>query len=177
MGIKTILASLSLLPIIACAKGACNQDYGITYCGETTVDQVIANGITTMHGTSVIKHTEVNGTLHANGVNLNTLAVNGTANITSADVEKRSEINGRLLAKSSHFQGVIYLGSNSSKFENCATNDIYVSHSSSPLPKIYLIGTTVNGNISFSDRKGVVYICSGSKISGRVLGGEIIEGC
>lgn len=177
MKFKQLLVLLSLLPTVLLAKDGCTHDYGSTYCGNIEVDRLVSNGITTMHGTKVTKHAEVNGTLVAKDVLLNTLAVNGTASVSNAEVSANAEFNGILQAKHSQFQGAIHLASNASQFDNCTTKDIVVSNTNTPQPKLTLLNTSVNGNIVFADQQGTVYVCRGSTISGQVIGGEIIETC
>ena len=177
MNFKYALFALGLVPSIMFANNDCVKRYGITHCGNVVIEKFYTNGMATLDGTTVKNHTEINGTLEASDVKLNTLKVNGTAKLRNAEIAGRTEINGTLEASKARFNSPVYINANVSQLSGCLVQEIYMGNETSAQPKLFLRGTIASGNISFTKNKGIVHICEGAKISGQVNNGTILEHC
>ncbi len=176
--------------------------YGPMVCTAGMTNTVFANGPVTMKDTVVSGSTKINGSLDAVNVQfgkkkrntLNTedllldhksenmtasLTVNGKVQLKDATVYGDATINGFLAANKTIFMGTLTVASNEIQLTNCNTNAIVIKGSNgdgvvSP-QTVSLSGYThVNGNITFKQAGGIVYLGANANITGKVISGEII---
>lgn len=159
------------------ASTVCNNGYGEVTCSKGSVDSVNANGVAKMDGTTVLQHTQVNGSLQAQKVVLNTLTVNGDTSMSNSTVNKAARVNGALKARNTKFLSTLTIASNNARLDKCETKDITIEKIDAPKQALKLTSTNVEGSIKFNGNNGFVYLCKGSKITGSVSGGKIVENC
>lgn len=176
--------------------------YGPMACTAGTTSTVFANGPVTMNNTIVSGATKINGTLSAVNVQfgkkkrniLNTdnlllnhknddlsdsLTVNGKVQLEDAVVYGNTTINGYLVANKTTFMGTLTIASNNLQLNDCNTGAIIIKDSNgdgvvSPQTITLSEHTQVNGNITFKQAGGIVYLGANASITGRVIGGEIV---
>lgn len=159
------------------AGSACQEGYGHVTCQKGTVSSVHANGFSTLQGTVVEGHTQVNGSLEADHATLKTLTVNGTASFNDSVLEGEARVNGSLDAVNTQFRSSLTIASNRVDFRKCELQTIVVEKITEPEQKIKLSATHVAGDITFKGGNGLVYLCNHSEITGKVNGGKIIDHC
>ena len=176
---SVILTTLILFSgsLFAAENTTCLSRPGETICSNGNVDKVVANGSVILKDTNVTTFLHMNGSLEAKNAKIKSLLVNGSADMKSSTVSDEVQINGTLDAVNSIFLGTIHLATNSSSLNNCKTKSIIVSATSRRLQKLFISGTEVKGDITFNSGHGEIYLCNKSALSGRVVGGKIIEKC
>lgn len=141
----------------------------------------------------------VNGNVQTKSSNINnTLTVNGSLTAHQSTFNGPLTVNGSLKAQASKFVNTTINGSLNCK--KCvflkdltvSSNQIQLSHSSlknltingqsgglfssKKTPKLYLNNSSiVAGNITFKNSSGVVYLNSGSKITGKIINGKSVS--
>lgn len=178
MKLKTITTALMLASVVSLASAeVCKQTPGSVTCGKGTVDKLTGNGMISVHGTTVNGPTLINGMLTTNDANFSALNVNGSVSLTQCSINELAEIKGSLNASSTKFEHSLDIYSGAIRFINSKiNNNLQVHHTDNLKQEIYLDNNSeVGGDIIFDDGHGKVYIRGGSKIGGKVIGGEIIE--
>lgn len=176
---KKYLCSALLLTAIASVGSAdvCKFLSGSVTCGEGTINGLSGNGAVIVHGTVIKGLTSVNGMLNAKNAEFNALHVNGSVEIDQCLVNDSSEIKGTLHASASKFLNSIEVYSNETKFFDSSVNgNLHINHSNHQKQIVYLSGNSeVSGDIIFDDGNGEVIVKGAAKISGKVVGGNLIN--
>lgn len=178
MKLKTIASGLMLVSVISAAHAeVCKQTPGSVTCGKGTVDKLSGNGMVSVHGTTINGPTLINGMLTADDANFSALSVNGSITLTQCTINEFANIKGSLNASSTKFERSLDIYSSAIRFINSKiNNNLQVHHIDNPKQEVYLDNNSeVGGDIIFDDGHGKVYIRGGSKIVGKVIGGEIVE--
>lgn len=167
----------AVFPIVSHASDICRHEYGEVVCKKGMVKAIDATGFVKMNGTQVENHTQINGSLRALNIVLTSLTVNGEATIKNSVVNGEATINGSLTAKNSKFLSGLTLVSHHAILDSCELQDLVFKKTNPTAHVLKLFNTVVHGNVKFEDGNGVIYLCKGSKITGSVAGGKIIEMC
>lgn len=178
MKLKTVVSALMLSGIVGAVHAdVCKQTPGSVTCGKGRVNSLTGNGMVSVAGTTIEGPTIVNGMLTADDANFSTINVNGSVSLMQCTVNDAAEIKGSLKASSTKFERSIDIYSSSIRFINSKiNNNLQVHHIDNPKQEIYLDNNSeVGGDIIFDDGAGKVYVRGGSKIIGKVIGGEVIE--
>lgn len=178
MKLKTGLSALMLLGSVSTVQAeVCKQTPGSMTCGKGTVNKLIGNGMVSVKGTTVNGPTIVNGILVADDANFSSIDVNGSVSLMQCTVNEAAEIKGTLNASSTRFERSLDVYSSSIRFINSKiTNSLQVHHNDNPKQEIFLDNNSeVGGDIVFEDGQGKVYLRGGSKIVGKIVGGEVFE--
>ncbi len=159
------------------ADEVCKYMPGHITCGKGEVKKLIGNGSVTLNGTKITHKTQVNGTLNADDVTFNSLDVSGSATLTECKVLQETQIKGALKASSSVFEQPLTVHSTTTKLIDSKVNaNLYIKHTDTPNQEVFLERhSEINGDIIFEDGQGKVYVRGDSKISGQVIGGNIIN--
>lgn len=119
----------------------------------------------------------INGSCTVNGFNVNnTLKIRGKAIGQRWDIRGNAEINGCLKASDQSRFTNIDLCSYDSSLEHSTANNIVIKRCTPVRPQILRLsqGTVINGNVTFEDGQGVIYVDSTSRVTGTVTGGRVI---
>jgi len=154
----------------------CTYDPGNVNCGSGTVESLQGAGTVIMNGTTVTGMTVVNGLLNADDANFNSLEVNGSVKLSQCTVNDMTDIKGSLTASSTNFKKSLKIYSEKTRFINSKIiGDLRIYHTETKKQVVYLDNySEVTGNIIFDDGAGEVIMRGKSKISGKVVGGQII---
>ncbi len=163
--IMTMLTIFSAIPVLAhpceLSSGAERDSFtfkGDTRCGEGEVD------LLEVEGPLKLVNTSITDTLFSQGRTFLKLAKINTSNLI-----------GFVEATHSIFKDTIELDSAKAIFTQCKTKDILVDSSNHRISRLILDGTFVDGNIKFSDKKGVVELKNNAQVTGQVYGGMVIQ--
>lgn len=151
---------------------------GFCKYGRETVKDINVNGSTSLDGTKVTDTISVHGSLYATHADLNKLYVNGSANLEKCTVHDIAKINGSLNGKDNTFKGVLTIYSNKVCLDSTSTQSIEIrkiTRDNNQQVVILENNSTVMGNITFAAGNGVVVVDCNSKLTGNVIGGEIIK--
>lgn len=171
---KTILALILSSGAITANAAICNIVPGSVTCTQGTVDSLVGNGMVSVYGTTVKGATVVNGLLHAEDANFNTLEVNGSVKLSQCTINDIANINGSLNASSTKFENTLEIHSSETRFINSkVARDLHIGHTDSKKQVVYLDNfSEVTGDIVFDDQDGEVILRGQSKIGGKVIGGH-----
>jgi cytoskeletal protein CcmA (bactofilin family) len=154
-------------------------------------DYMTVNGSATGKNLQV-KKLEVNGSLTAKYLIIGDMIVSGAASLREAlikgslsingslkceqiKVHDKTSISGDLKVSSGDFQD-IEIKSDLAEIKRSKANNIYFSNQKDIEQILELkSGTIVSGNVTFKSGKGKVYLYDGSKVEGKVEGGEVIK--
>ncbi len=179
MKLKTITSALILASVVSTSANAevCKQAPGSVTCGKGTVDRLNGNGMVSVHSTTVNGPTFVNGMLTADDANFSALNVNGSVTLTQCTINDVADIKGSLNASSTKFERSLDVYSDTTRFINSkVNNNLQIHHTDHSTQEVYLDNNSeIGGDIIFDDGHGKVYIRGGSKIVGKVIGGELAE--
>ncbi len=105
----------------------------------------------------------------------NSLIVDGSLKTEHIRVQGKTVISGGLKASNGSFDS-IEISSDRAELAKSRVNNIYFFNSNNR-PQILELksGTVVSGNVIFKSGKGKVYLFDGSKVEGKVEGGEVIK--
>lgn len=178
MKLKTVASTLMLAGLVSTANAeVCKQTPGSVTCGKGTINRLTGNGMVSVNGTTIDGPTTVNGMLTADDANFSSININGSVSLMQCTVNDIAEIKGSLKASSTKFEQSVDIYSNSIRFINSKINDsLKVHHTDNVKQEVYLDNNSeVGGDIIFDDGHGKVYIRGGSKIIGKIIGGELVE--
>ncbi|KTD33584.1 hypothetical protein Lnau_2335 [Legionella nautarum] len=178
MKLKTITSALMFAGVISTVNAeVCKISPGSVTCGKGTVSELTGNGMVSVNGTTINGPTTVNGMLTADDAYFSTLDVNGSVSLMQCTVNELAEIKGNLKAASTKFENSLDIHSSSTRLINSKiAGHLNVLHTDNQSQEVYLDNNSeVSGNISFNDGRGKVYVRGGSKLGGKVIGGEIIN--
>ena len=155
----------------------CKMMPGSVRCGGGSVDSLHVNGKASLKGTTVLGHALINGLLIADESVFNAMQVNGSADVTHCSFNQTPSINGTLKASSSAFNESLDVHSSMTRLINTVVKgDIHVYHTSPANQVVYLDGLSrVSGNVVFDDEEGEVILRGGSRVEGRVVGGQVVS--
>jgi hypothetical protein len=138
----------------------------LTINGKTTLNTVKAAGSTTIHGQTTLSNTDfqnltVSGKLNASGSKFADTKVNGSVNLRDV------VIKGSLTARTSL-----------AILNGVEVKKITIMRSKPNTPQIICLekASRVQGDINFEAGNGKVYTIGASKIIGKVMGGNVIQG-
>lgn len=177
MVLRNAVSALMLMGAFTAASAeVCKHAPGSVTCGKGTVSSLSGNGMVTVNGTTVEGATNINGMLNAEDSNFSSLNVNGSTTLFQCTVNQDIEIKGALKASSTKFEKSIDIFSNSIRFINSkVSNNLQIRHTQNKNQEVFLDNNSeVGGDIVFEDGQGKVYVRGGSKIGGKVIGGEVV---
>lgn len=176
---------LKLLPIVATlaisipafAAGVCQKYPGTTICGKGEVDNVVAYGVATLNDTTVLQKTDVSGTLTATDANLNMVNSKGNTTLQKTTVNGSNHFFGGLQTNGSTFKKTLTISSTSVTLTDTKTVDVSLGDIKPVVTQeLYLKGNTlINGDITFKQGHGIVYLSGNAQISGKVSGGKVVH--
>ncbi|MBA2651037.1 MAG: hypothetical protein H0U73_02010 [Tatlockia sp.] len=178
MVLKRAVSALMLMGAVTAANAeVCKHAPGSVTCGKGTVSSLSGNGMVTVNGTTVEGATHVNGMLNAEDSNFSSLNVNGSTTLFQCTVNQDIEIKGDLKASSTKFEKSLDIFSSSIRFINSKVSEnLHIHHTKNKSQEVYLDNNSeVSGDIIFDDGQGNVFVRGGSKIGGKVIGGELIN--
>jgi hypothetical protein len=162
------------------ASDPCQSDsspYGPMTCSVGTTDSVHANGPLNMTDTIVKQATSVNGPFVADKAHLAKLTVNGPVIISSSVVSGTSDINGPITATKSSFDDTLTVAANAVVLTDSNLSDIIVKGGDDGVvsPQTITIkgDSVIDGDITFNEKDGLVYVGPNVKITGKVIGGKV----
>ncbi|MDE3045333.1 MAG: hypothetical protein KGJ02_01620 [Verrucomicrobiota bacterium] len=141
-------------------------------------DDINGQGLLKLHGTKVLGHLRVDGSLLARSARIGYLEVYGEANLANTTIEQASTIIGYLRAEGAIFKGALILGAQKAVFTNTKLQSITVRKETSFKGKQIIElkhKTIVDGPITFESGKGEIYLYPGSQILDTVTGAKIIR--
>jgi hypothetical protein len=173
---KAVPALLLMGAFTAVNAEICKHAPGSVICGKGTVSTLSGNGMVTVKGTRVEGATKINGMLNATDANFSSINVNGSSTLFQCTVNQDIEIKGALKASSTNFEKSLDIFSSTVRFINSnLRGNLQIHRMQSKTQKLYLDNhSKVNGDIIFDNGHGKVYIRSGSKVVGKIIGGEVI---
>jgi cytoskeletal protein CcmA (bactofilin family) len=180
--ILLLISCLAFSSAVLAADNPCESNsgpYGPMTCTDGSVPSLSANGPLTVSGTIVQQGTEVNGSLTANKATFHDVTVNGDVSLNQSTVKGAVVVNGVLTAIKTTFAELVTLSTNASSFNDSQTKSILVQNSGDGVVSpqtITLSGNTiVTGDITFSGQDGLVNVGPNAKITGRVVGGKMVQ--
>lgn len=155
------------------ANPVCSRMGAITECGEGKLSDLHIAGKATLKGTTVLGDTHIAGMLNATNVNLNTLYVAGKASIDRSQIRGKAKISGLLISCKNKFAHKLTISSDKTYLEETESGDIEISRGGDT--QVLYLGnqTVIHGNITFTDKHGLVLLDKTSKIEGHVIGGYL----
>lgn len=178
MNFTKMLIALFFISAVSLANAEiCKSMPGNLNCAKGEINHIKANGIVSVNGTTVSGVSLVNGMLSADNASFSSLEVNGSSTISKSSINKDARIKGSLIATSSFFKQSLDLYSNYARINATHIDgNINIHHINDSKPKVFLENDTkVSGDIIFDDGNGTVVMSKGAKISGKVIGGKIIN--
>lgn len=148
---------------------------GVVKCDHQHLSSLIVNGPVTLNGGSY-GDVRIHGSLSSNQVDFNQVVdVKGPATFDHDRFKSKVNITGEIKCKSSRFDRNIQLVSDYSVFNACNMQSIVMSnHGKMKESKLYVKDNSmVNGDITFKNKAGVVYLSADSHIFGHVNNGII----
>lgn len=178
MKLRPILSTALLASCVSIANAdTCKSEPGRITCGKGEVNSLIGNGMVTVNGTTILGDTDVNGMLNATDGSFNKLNVNGTVSLVQCTVNETAQVKGALIASSCKFENTLSIFSNMTRFINSKINyNLTINHTDNKEQIVYLDNhSEVNGDIIFEDKNGKVIVRGGSKVTGNIYGGKLIQ--
>lgn len=181
---RKILLLISCLALFgaAYAENPCQSSsgpYGPMSCSGGITPSISANGPVTITDTIVEQGVQVNGVLTAEKAVFGSLTVNGKVTFHRVLVKGTSAITGDLNAHKSNFQDTLTISTNTVHLAACHTADIIIDNSGDGIvsPQVLELadGTVVDGNVTFKADDGIVKMGPHSKITGKVIGGKVVQ--
>lgn len=151
----------------------CSRLGPITNCSVGVLEELHVAGKADLEGTTVIGHTHVSGMLYADHARLTTLHVAGLATIEKSQISQNSKFSGLLHACQSSFKGDLTIASDRVHLSKVDAMDIAIHPGGAQ--QIMCVGneSLIRGDVNFVSGHGLIAMDSGSKILGKVIGGEI----
>lgn len=157
------------------ANTGCQHTPGQTICGTTQQQNIEAQGLVELDGTTVQEAVNVSGVLHAHQAKLNTLTVDGTAVLNHTQIRGACHLSGAIAASQSTFEKDIQLATETVRFNTCNLKSMVVQSDIKP-PKVILDHAThVHGDIRFVGQAGTVHLLDQSTLSGKVYHGTVVR--
>lgn len=174
---KVVLGLIMAGAVSMTYADVCKVVPGSVTCGKGTINNLSANGMVSVNGTTIDGPTIINGMLTADDANFRSLHINGSVSLIQCTVSTEADIKGTLNASSSKFESTLDIYSSSIRLINSKINNhLQVHHTDNQKQEIFLDNNSeVVGNIIFDDGNGKVYVSGGSSIGGKVIGGEVIN--
>lgn len=163
----------SLITIDVTANENCTRAMSNMTVGRVTLRCLNLTGIANFNGTTIQENFDITGSLSATAAHFNNLNAKGTVILDHSIITGITHIQGLLEASDTTFLNDIQITTNSATFKHSTTKNIKVI-SKTPA-QVYLDNNSVvEGNIEFTEGHGVVKNHN-SKITGKVMGGKIVE--
>lgn len=152
--------------------------------GSASFDGSTVTGKATIYGSlnardAKFKALEVNGSCKAKDSHIHDAEVNGSANFEKVTADGKIEINGSLTAKNSTFKGPLSIAARKATLEKSTAKSIEMGVSDNLDEKkgeiLVLKDSIIEGNVKFLGGHGKVIALRGSKVKGKVEGGQLIE--
>lgn len=178
MKLRPILSTALLAGCVSIANAdTCKSEPGNITCSNGEVNSLTGNGMVNVNGTTILGDTDINGMLNATDGSFNKLNVNGTASLIQCTINDIAQIKGTLTASSSKFENTLSIYSNMTRFINSKVNyNLTINHTDNKEQIVYLDNhSEVNGDVTFEDKNGKVIVRGGSKVTGNIYGGKLIN--
>ncbi len=178
MSFIKLSSAMMLVGAVSMANAeVCKEAPGSVTCGKGRVKSLIGNGTVTLNGTTIEGPSIINGMLTADDASFSSLNVNGSASLMQCTINLGADIKGSLKASSAKFESSLDIYSNSSRFINSKiSNNLHIHHTDHSKQEVFLENNSeVGGDVIFDDGIGKVYVSGGSKVNGKVIGGELIN--
>jgi hypothetical protein len=165
---------LSLLCIISMnAIAKCTEAIANITMGKISLPCLKVKGSVILNGTTIQDHLILIGELTATAAHFNRLNIKGDVILNHSTVSGKTDIEGKLKATDTVFSDNIYLKTNEAIFDHSTIQNLEVS--SNKTVYVFLNNhSTVNGNIIFKNKNGIVKN-NHSSITGKVIGGTVEE--
>lgn len=168
-----------------------NRYAGPTHCAPGTVGGITVNGPLQTTNTMFTGPVIVRGPLNSSDGKFQALTVDGPYHAKAANILGAAEIRGPAHLSKTHtkslnvkgplianktWMGAVTIYANYSALTDCRADGItMINHSYSPkTTKLYIQGkSTIKGNVAFEGKPGVVYLNTDSKITGKVINGQV----
>jgi len=188
-----VLVVLFCFMPITWASEVCDYLPGKVICGKGIVDNISRLGLVMLNGTTVTGSVNVTGSIIANKVEINRInclgkltlddslvtglvEAIGPAKISASKLEKTFKIVGTLDVTNTTFFSAIDATALEITLQNTQCKNIDMHGDESRQQKIYLKDhSVVFSDITFSSGNGLVILCDGSEVLGKVIGGKIIK--
>lgn len=165
------ILGLSLLASCSCEKSGC--PLGDNSCMRSDGPSVVQGNASYSHKT--FEHPlKVLGNLHAKRATFGDLTVVGRAHLRECVVKGQTNVQDVLRAFKTEFKNRIII-SEAATFDECTTNNIFVTKGYQAIEIHLTHGTIVQGSIFFEGHDGIVYLQGHSQIKGEVIGGKIVQ--
>lgn len=133
--------------------------------GEFYAEHVTIHGKLSVTGAAAIKHSVIK----------RSASIQGSLEAVDVTFNETVKVLGALTAQKVNFTKTLTL-TGSLDLENCTTTDIIIKNDKRSADKIVLHGDTiVMGDITFESGQGKVYVYDTAQITGKVIGGVVIN--
>lgn len=176
----TITAVLLALAPLASMAEDCEIQPGMLACKTTKISELPAGayGDISLKGTTVTSKTEATtGNFSAKDSTLNNLDITtGNADIKNSTLDGKINITtGFMTIKDSQLKQNAEFAAAWVNLKNTTTKGVVMSSDSTkPLCLNLYDNTTVDGDITFSNGNGLIYVENGSKVTGNIHGGKTV---
>lgn len=151
------MSKLHYVLFFSLAHASCSKLPGTMVCENVTESEISASGNVILKRVEVLGDTNVKGQLQVEDSKLSSL-----------------DMFGLLRAQDTTFQGEVAIYGNQAHITGGSTQNIRMSGDGAGQENLVLTGNlTVNGDISFSDDKGIVLADNSVQIRGKVIGGVL----
>jgi len=156
-------------------NGKSGSFHGRTALNGSSHDNLSINGSGNLSNVTVTGSLSSNGSLKLSESTIESLTSNGGTNLQNTIVNGPCTVRGSLYVDSSTLS-TISVSSTNITFYNSKTKSIRVENTSRTIEHIVdLNNTTIDGDIVFESGNGKVLLKGDSKITGEVLGGQVVE--
>ncbi|MCL5261051.1 MAG: hypothetical protein M1561_05170 [Gammaproteobacteria bacterium] len=178
---------------ITWASEVCDYLPGKVICGKGVVDNILRLGLVMLNGTTVTDYVNVTGSLIAHQAEIKrinclgkltlddslitgSVEAIGPAKISASKLEKTFKIVGALDVTDTTFSNTIDATALEITLQNTQCKNIDMHGNEVRQQKIYLKDySIVSGDIIFASGNGLVILCDGSEVLGKVIGGRVIK--
>lgn len=155
-------------------EAVCQKHHGITQCRQGVLPQLHASGIVHIEKTQIDGLCNVKGQFSINQAVVQTLHAYGQGEILGTKITGKSKIYGKATVVNSQIDKECQVWSNSFNLQNSQAATIKMHVGSAKEGQIVIeSGSTVTGDIVFTEGPGVVVLKEGAHLAGKVKNGRI----
>lgn len=144
--------------------------------GKETVEKIETNGLIKLDGTTITEYLQVNGSLKAEGAQIEKMQINGQATLDNCLIKKKSVVCGFLSVINSKFRDELSVSSEKATFNSSTLTSLHILQVEGyqGVQLVELVGKTkIDGSITFDSGKGEVIADPDTEITGKIIGGKI----
>ena len=178
MRFRNLIFTLIAFRFFATLFGDPIKTDGVGQYGKVTLEELDANGLIRLNGTTVTNQIHLNGSLISQNGEIGSIDVIGQANLTETTLKGGGSIIGSIQATRSNIQAPLHILGQKAVFTASQLVGVTVKQDSGFKGKQTIElrqGTIVNGPIHFESGRGEVLIYSGSHVVGPITGGKAIK--